>query len=90
MKYTTAPISPIKRTTRVSRRIRNRRASTMSAKAPAGTVQRNIGKLLATWTSDTALGSGFRVVINQAEEVSEIARPVSETVVATHITTKGM
>ena len=68
---------------------RNRRGSTISARAPAGKVQRNIGKLLATCTRETALGSGLRVVISHADEVSEIARPVSEKVVATHMTTKG-
>ena len=62
----------------------------MSASAPAGRVHRNIGRLLATCTSETALGSGFRLVISQAEAVSEMANPVSEQVVATHITANGM
>jgi NAD(P)-dependent dehydrogenase (short-subunit alcohol dehydrogenase family) len=52
-------------------------------------VNRNIGRLLATCTSETALGSAFKDVINQAEDVSEIAIPVSEQVVATHITANG-
>ena len=61
--------------------IRNRRGATISASAPAGTVHRNIGRVLATCTSETALGSGFRLVISQAEAVSEMASPVSEQVV---------
>jgi hypothetical protein len=62
----------------------------MSASAPAGTVHRNIGRLLATCTSDTALGSGSSEVINHAEDVSETARPVRDRVVATHITANGV
>src|ERR1700678_3646975 len=86
----TAPKRAISVVTKISSTIKNRRGSTMSARAPAGSVHRNIGRLLATCTSETALGSGFRVVISQAEAVSEMANPVSEQVVATHITTNGM
>src|SRR5277367_5547645 len=86
----TAPKSPIKAVTKVSRMIRNRRGATISASTPAGTVHRNIGRVLATCTSETALGSGFRLVISQAEAVSEIASPVNEQVVATHITANGV
>src|SRR5277367_3597418 len=86
----TAPKSPIKAVTKVSSMIRNRRGATISASAPAGTVHRNIGSVLAICTSETALGSGFRLVISQAEAVSEIASPVNEQVVATHITANGV
>src|SRR3984957_18681792 len=86
----TAPKSPIKAVTKVSSMIRNLRGATMSAITPAGTVHRNIGRVLATCTSETALGSGFRLVISQAEAVSEIASPVNEQVVATHITANGV
>src|ERR1700678_1972540 len=86
----TAPKSPIKAVTRVSSMIRNLRGATISASTPAGTVQRNIGRVLAICNSETALGSGFRLVISQAEAVSEIASPVNEQVVATHITAKGV
>src|SRR5271155_2689020 len=86
----TAPKSPIKAVTKVSSMIRNRRGATISASTPAGTVHRNIGRVLATCTSVTALGSGFRLVISQAEAVSEMASPVNEQVVATHITANGV
>jgi len=74
---------------RLSRPIRNRRGSTRSAIAPASSVNKNIGKLLATCTSETARGSAFKFVINHADAVSEIATPVSEHVVAAHITENG-
>ena len=75
---------------KLSSAIRNRRASTISARAPAGSVNRNIGRLLATCTIDTALGSAFRLVISQPEAVSDIAMPVSEQVVAAQITANGL
>src|SRR5271168_941879 len=86
----TAPKSPIKAVTKVSSMIRNRRGATISASTPSGTVHKNIGRVLATCTSVTALGSGFRLVISQAEDVSEMASPVNEQVVATHITANGV
>src|SRR5271168_98945 len=86
----TAPKSPIKAVTKVSSMIRNRRGATISASTPSGTVHKNIGRVLATCTSVTALGSGFRLVISQAEAVSEMASPVNEQVVATHITANGV
>src|SRR5277367_3308244 len=73
----------------VSTTIRNRRGSTMSASAPAGNVNRNIGRLLATCTIDTARGAALRFVINHAEAVSDIAMPVKANVLATHITAKA-
>ena len=62
----------------------------MSASAPAGMVNRNIDRLLAACTIVTARGSALRLVISHAEAVSEIATPVSEQVVAIHITVKAM
>ena len=53
-------------------------------------VNRNIDRLLAACTIVTARGSALRVIISQAEAVSELATPVSEHVVATHITVKAM
>ena len=41
----------------LSATISSRRLSTMSASAPAGSANRNIGRLVATWTSDTISGS---------------------------------
>jgi hypothetical protein len=55
--------------------IRSRRASTMSVKAPAGKANKNIGSVVATWTSETAMGCAFKLVISQGEAVSNIARP---------------
>jgi hypothetical protein len=74
---------------KLSSTMRKRRASMRSASAPAGSVNRNIGRLLATCTMDTAIGSAFRFVISQAEEVSDMAMPVNENVVATQITENG-
>ncbi len=39
--------------------------SATSASAPAGTVKRNIGAMVATWTADTINGFGLRLVISQ-------------------------
>src|SRR5580704_15343276 len=69
--------------------IRKRRASTRSASTPAGSVNRNIGRLLATSTMETERGSASRLVMSQDEAVSDIATPVSEQVVATQITENG-
>src|SRR5277367_5257585 len=52
-----------------------RRASIMSVIAPAGRVKRNIGSVVATWTADTIIGSGLRLVMSQLDEVSNIANP---------------
>ena len=89
LKNTTAPKMAIITTTKLSSMMRNRRGSTKSARAPAGRVNRNIGRLLAASTIETARGSAFRFVISHAEAVSEIATPVSEQVVAAHITVNG-
>src|SRR5271163_2818848 len=81
--------TPIMTVMSVSTTIRNRRGSTMSASAPAGNVNRNIGRLLATCTIDTARGAALRFVINHAEAVSDIAMPVKANVLATHIAAKA-
>src|SRR5579862_3126641 len=60
-------------TTEVSTTSRKRRALKISASAPASSVNRNIGRLVATWTMDTAAGSALRLVISHAEAVSAIA-----------------
>src|SRR5271155_2639615 len=51
------------------------RESTMSVRAPAGKVIRNIGSVVATWTAETIIGSGLRLVINQFVDMSNIANP---------------
>ena len=57
----------ITETTRIatSTAISNRRESMTSARAPAGRVSRNKGRLTATWTRDTVIGLASRLVINQ-------------------------
>src|SRR5271154_126761 len=59
-----------------------RLGSTISAIAPAGRVNRNIGKVTAAWTSDTSNGLTSSVVISQPEAVSYIAMPTSAQVLA--------
>ena len=66
--------------------IRKRRLSTMSARAPAGSANRNIGKLVATWTSDTINGCVVRLVISHAAAALYIQVPTLATTVAVHIT----
>jgi hypothetical protein len=56
--------------------------------APAGIATRNIGKVVATCTSDTMSGSGLRLVINQPEAALYIQPPMFETTVAVQITAK--
>jgi hypothetical protein len=60
-----------------------------SASAPAGKVNKNNGRLTATWTMETTIGSALRLVINQPEPVSNIAVPTLETIVAVQITVKA-
>ena len=66
--------------------ISRRRASTMSASAPAGTVKRNIGSMVATWTAETIIGLGLRFVISQLIDVSNIAMPTLDTELAIRMT----
>src|SRR6202453_742878 len=68
--------------------IRSRRGSTTSVSAPAGKVRRKSGKVVATWTAETSLGLGLRLVIIQAGPVSNIANPTLESDVATRMTMK--
>ena len=66
----------------------SRRGSTMSARAPAGSVNRNIGRFVAACTSDTLNGLMSSVVISQPDAVSYIAIPIREIVLAAQTTTK--
>src|SRR5271154_6227201 len=61
------------------------RASMMSVSAPAGRVSRNIGRVVATWTADTIIGSGLRLVMSQFDEVSNIANPTFDAELAISI-----
>src|SRR5271156_4228987 len=63
-----------------------RRASMMSVSAPAGSVKRNIGSVVATWTADTIIGSGLRLVMSQFDEVSNIAKPTFDAELAMSMT----
>ena len=62
------------------------RESRTSASAPAGKVKRNNGRLTATWTSETVIGLGSMLVINQPEAVSNIAVPMFDTRLTVHRT----
>ncbi len=66
--------------------IKSLRASMMSVNAPAGRVRRNIGSVVATWTADTILGSGLRLVISQFVDVSNIAKPTFDAELAIRTT----
>jgi hypothetical protein len=65
----------------ISAAIKSLRLSTMSASAPAGSTNKNRGRLLATSTSDTNRGSGFRIVISYAAAAPNIHQPTSATTV---------
>src|SRR4051812_7573217 len=67
---------------------RNRRLSTISVSAPAGIARRNIGRVDAVWTNPTITGSGWSVVISQAEAALYIQPPMLETTVASQIVPK--
>jgi hypothetical protein len=60
----------------------------MSASAPAGSANRNIGKVVATWTIETINGSGLRSVISQPDAALYIQPPILEMTVAPHTTAK--
>ena len=66
--------------------ISNRRESMTSAKAPAGRVNRNSGRLTATWTRDTIIGLASRLVISQPDAVSNMAVPTFDMTLAVHMT----
>jgi hypothetical protein len=70
------------RVTRTSRARMKRRLSMMSASAPAGSANRNIGKLAAACTRDTIKGSESRLVINQPAAALYIQPPMLATTVA--------
>jgi hypothetical protein len=63
-----------------------RRASMMSVSAPAGRVRRNIGRVVATCTADTIIGSGLRLVMSQFDEVSNMANPTFDAELAMSMT----
>ena len=66
-----------------------RRRSTMSARAPAGSANTNIGNVVATWTSATISGLEARPVINQDAAEFCIQVPILATTVAVHRTAKA-
>src|SRR5580704_10479574 len=66
--------------------IRNLRLSKISASAPAGTANRNIGSVVAACTRETARGSGLRLVMSQPEAALYIQVPILATTVAVHST----
>ena len=70
----------------ISTAMRNFRLSTMSARAPAGSANRNIGKVVATCTIDTMNGSGLRLVISQPDAALYIQLPMLAMTVAVHST----
>ena len=70
----------------ISTTIRNLRLSKISASAPAGIANKQIGKVLAACTSATISGSGLRLVISQPEAALYIQPPTLETKVAVQMT----
>jgi len=58
----------------------------MSAIAPAGSANKNIGKVAANCTIDTTKGSGSSVVMSQPAAALCIHTPTLETTVAIHST----
>jgi hypothetical protein len=73
----------------ISTTIRNLRLSKMSASAPAGIANRQIGSVLAAATRATIKGSGLRLVISQPLAALYIQPPTLETSVAVQITVKA-
>jgi hypothetical protein len=73
----------------VSTAMSSRRKSRTSASAPAGKVKRNNGRLTATCTSETVIGLGSMVVINQPDAVSNLAVPTFEITLTLHMTVKA-
>ena len=74
----------------VSTTIRYLRLSKISASAPAGMANKQIGKELAACTSATINGSGLRPVMSQPEAALYIQPPTLETTVAVHITVNAV
>ncbi len=52
-------------------------------------MNRNNGRLVATCTSETVIGSALRLVMNQPEAVSNIAMPTFEIMLADQMTAKA-
>ncbi len=63
-----------------------RLGSTMSAIAPAGRVNRNIGSVVAACNSETSNGSRSSSVISQPDAVSYMAMPIMAHVLAVQTT----
>ena len=66
--------------------MRNLRLSTMSARAPAGRANRNIGNVVATCTIETMNGSGLSVVMSQPDAALYIQLPMFANTVAVQST----
>jgi hypothetical protein len=58
----------------------------MSASAPAGTANRNMGKVVATCTIETISGFASRLVISHPDAALYIHPPTFETTVAVQTT----
>jgi hypothetical protein len=69
--------------------IKKRRLSTVSARAPTGSANRNIGRLPATRTKETVSGSGLRLVISHPDAALYIQVPTLATTVAIQTTVKA-
>src|SRR5260370_29618218 len=67
----------------------SRRGSTMSAIAPAGSMNRKIGAVVAARSSETSNGSRSSDVINQPDAVSDIALPTMAMVLAAQMTVQA-
>src|SRR5665213_2991769 len=74
---------------RISTTIKNLRLSKISASAPAGIANRQIGRLLTADTSATMNGSGSRLVMSQPDAALYIQPPTLDTSVAVQITAKA-
>src|SRR5713226_564716 len=74
----------------ISAPIKKRRLSTVSARAPAGRANRNIGRLPATWTKETVSGSGSRLVISHPDAALYIQVPTFATTSAIHMTVNAV
>ena len=76
--------------TAISTTIKYLRLSKISASAPAGIANKQIGKELAACTSATINGSGLRLVMSQPEAALYIQPPTLETTVAVQITVNAV
>jgi len=62
----------------------------MSASAPAGIANRNIGRLFATYTIETISALASRLVMSRPEATLYIQPPMFETTVAIQITVNAL